>query len=251
MIGEAAFAVMDRTQKRRRNFVFYSTTGLAFTLTSAVTLLTGAPLVYALAGLSVAAAWLGGTRQRATLSLHGAVYVGAAAVVSAMPLHAADALAGPSMPARGWIDLPVLAVVIAAAFYCWFPVATHGRTLGVTLARIPKFVVLAVLALALGGIAATLGAAFRPRGEGGEIGLANLAPLRTLIFSGSAILLAWLCRLPRLREAAWLVYPVLVAGGIHLLVEDLRSGGPLTLVVSFALYGSALILSPRLVRRGR
>jgi hypothetical protein len=66
-----------------------------------------------------------------------------------------------------------------------------------------------------------------------------------------AILLAWSCRLPRLKEAAWLVYPVLVAGGIHLLVEDLRSGRPLTLVVSFALYGSALILSPRLVRRGR
>jgi hypothetical protein len=183
--------------------------------------------------------------------MHGAFYITAAAIGSSMPLFAIDAFVGPSVPARGWINLPILAVVFAAAVYCWYPVATHGRTLGVTIAKIPKFVALAILAMALGGIVSTLGAGLLPKNDGGEISMATLAPLRTMILAGSAILLAWLCRLPRLKEAAWLVYPVLIAGGLRLLLEDLRVGKPLTLVISFALYGSALILAPRLVRRGK
>lgn len=36
---------------------------------------------------------------------------------------------------------------------------------------------------------------------------------------------------------------------VKLLVEDLQTGRPATLFVSFALYGSALILAPRPARR--
>ncbi|MDX1504016.1 MAG: hypothetical protein R3325_16780, partial [Thermoanaerobaculia bacterium] len=79
--------------------------------------------------------------------------------------------------------------------------------------------------------------------------LAALASLRTAVLACAAVALAGLSRRPRLGEAVWLVYPALLAGGLHLLLEDLRAGRPLTLVVSFALYGAALILSPRLVRR--
>ena len=65
----------------------------------------------------------------------------------------------------------------------------------------------------------------------------------------SAILLAWLGRRSRFEEATWLVYPLLVAGGLKLLLEDLRAGRAATLVVSLAFYGGALILAPRLARR--
>jgi hypothetical protein len=46
-----------------------------------------------------------------------------------------------------------------------------------------------------------------------------------------------------------LVYPILIAGGLKLLLEDIRAGRALTLFISFALYGGALILSPHLARR--
>jgi hypothetical protein len=88
-------------------------------------------------------------------------------------------------------------------------------------------------------------------GGGVVVDPAALAPLRTLVLAVAAILLAWICRFPRLKEAAWLVYPVLIAGGIKLLLEDVRAGRPMTLVISFALFGGALILAPRLVRRSK
>ena len=46
-----------------------------------------------------------------------------------------------------------------------------------------------------------------------------------------------------------LVYPILVVGGIKLVVEDLRHGDPVALFAAFACYGLALIAAPRLQRR--
>ena len=56
------------------------------------------------------------------------------------------------------------------------------------------------------------------------------------------------------RSARWqgarlLVYPILVAGGVKLVFEDLRAGSASTLFVSLAAYGSALILAHRVTRR--
>ncbi len=246
-----SFLFMDRKLGKRGNFIFYTTSGLAFTLAAVIALLEGGPQVYALAGVALFISWLGGTRERATLSLHGAVYILAAAAGSGLFASAAKALAGPVVPGIAWFASPVIAVLAVAAVYCWFPVATHGRTWSDGISRIPKFLVLATFALGLGGIAVTVGAVVLPHGEDGVISRAALAPLRTLILGVAAILLAWVCRFPRLKEAAWLVYPVLIAGGLKLLMEDLRGGRPMTLVVSFALYGGALILAPRLVRRSK
>jgi hypothetical protein len=50
-------------------------------------------------------------------------------------------------------------------------------------------------------------------------------------------------------EGAWLVYPLLVLTGVKFILEDFRAGRPATLFVSFALYGLALIVGPRLCRR--
>jgi hypothetical protein len=47
----------------------------------------------------------------------------------------------------------------------------------------------------------------------------------------------------------WLAYPVLVVGFLKLLFEDLRYGEPLTLFLGLAMYGSALIVTPRWLRK--
>jgi hypothetical protein len=88
-----------------------------------------------------------------------------------------------------------------------------------------------------------------PRGEDGLATPAALAVARTALLSGSALALAWLGGRPRWREAAWLVYPILVLGGLKLLIEDLGTGRTVSLALSFALYGLALIVAPRWVRR--
>jgi len=53
---------------------------------------------------------------------------------------------------------------------------------------------------------------------------------------------------PGLRRAGWRYYVVLVAGGLKLVLEDLPTGRPMTLFVSFVFYGAALLLIPRLMR---
>ena len=95
----------------------------------------------------------------------------------------------------------------------------------------------------------TLGATWIPASADGQIPAGALATLRTAVLALAALALALLGRSNRWAEAAWLVDPVLAAGGIKLRLEDVRAGQALTLFISFALYGGALILSPRLAKR--
>jgi uncharacterized membrane protein YczE len=61
--------------------------------------------------------------------------------------------------------------------------------------------------------------------------------------------LAWLAGRGTQPELAWLVYPLIIAGGVKLLLRDLPQGRPATLVLGLALYGTVLILTPRLLKR--
>jgi hypothetical protein len=51
------------------------------------------------------------------------------------------------------------------------------------------------------------------------------------------------------REAGWLTYPLLVLTGLKILFVDFPQGRPSTLFVALGLYGAALIVTPRLMRR--
>ena len=58
------------------------------------------------------------------------------------------------------------------------------------------------------------------------------------MLAGLALALAWAAQRASLPELGWLVYPLLAAGGLKLLLEDMREGRPATLVASLALYGA-------------
>jgi hypothetical protein len=62
--------------------------------------------------------------------------------------------------------------------------------------------------------------------------------------------LSLLGRRKQFAHLPWLVYTMLILGGLKLLLEDLRVGRATTLIVSLAAYGAALLLAPKLVRRG-
>jgi hypothetical protein len=68
------------------------------------------------------------------------------------------------------------------------------------------------------------------------------------VLAATAFALAWVGARTRLREAAWLVYPMLGAGALKLLVEDFPRSGAASLFVALAAYGGAMIAAPRLLR---
>ena len=70
--------------------------------------------------------------------------------------------------------------------------------------------------------------------------------MRTTILALAAVVLALLGRVPRLREAGWLVYPTLAVGGLKFFLDDLPNGRAGTLFVSLLVLGGALLLVSRL-----
>jgi hypothetical protein len=80
---------------------------------------------------------------------------------------------------------------------------------------------------------------------------ATVAVIRTGVLATTVVALAVVGRRSSWVELTWLVYPLLALGCVKLLIEDLRRGTPLTLTVGFALFGTALILAPRMKLAGR
>jgi hypothetical protein len=86
-------------------------------------------------------------------------------------------------------------------------------------------------------------------GLGGSVDASQLATLRTIVLVGSAVTAAAAGSRPSGREAAWLTYPLLLVAGLKLVFVDIMQGRPTTLFAALAVYGAALIIAPRLLRR--
>lgn len=231
--------ILDREEKTRALY-FNSAAWVLMLLGSALLLPRPALLWAALALLGAAA---GSRRSRFTFSLHGALYALAALVASELWRNGITAWIGISESAPQFHG-EGLAALVAAALCLAFPVravATYWRRWS----HLPH---LLLLVLVIWGSGAVLIALLGPPVAGTPPDAALLAVLRTAVVALAALGLALLSRSERWQEAAMLVPPVLILGGIKLLVEDLPSGRPTTLFASFALYGAALILAPRLRR---
>jgi hypothetical protein len=243
-----AFLFLDRRLGRRRNFVYYTSLALVFALVAGGLLLRPSSLTLFLAAGAVLMAWMGGAFSRVTLSVHCAAYAVAAAVVSGMVLSAAALLFGSGADQSRWFTPSMLAVLAALLLCAWFRAPTHARTWG-RLARLPKLVLLGVALWGLFGLTIALVLLVPPVSTEGVMDRGVMAVIRTAILALAALGLALAGRSSRFREATWLVYPVLALGALKLLVQDLPQGRPLTLFLSLALFGGALILAPRVLRR--
>jgi len=249
--GVAAYAVAfafvaRRQQQSRENFYFYSSAAILFVLAGSQLVLPGAALPIAWSALALASAWIAQRQGSRTLVVHGVAYAVAAAAASGLLGDAAGAL----FSARGVAWNPSLAALVALAAMgacAWMAVRSVGRA--TVLERLPQLVLVAALALSVGGVVvAWVGPALAgPAGPGP--GLAVAATVRTGVLAAGALLLAWMGRREGWREAGWLAYPVLAVGGLKILLEDLPRGRPATLFLTFAMYGAALILVPRLRSR--
>jgi hypothetical protein len=256
LVGLAALEVtrrlFERRAEHRHAYVFFAWTGLVLILGGSALLVPPAGRAVAWAAAAVVLAWIASRRHSVTLGLHAWVSGTAAAVASGLLVYAAYAFAasaeGPWVPLRpaSWLVLLALAVAASLDLPAESPFWSRVET------RAVKLMLLAVLAwgafgVACGALAHWLAGA-PGAGAGAPADPAALALLRMGVVAAAALLLGWLGRFRRYREAAWLVYPVLVLGAFKLVLEDFLLGRAAELFGALALYGAVLILAPRLAR---
>ncbi len=245
-----AFAFLDWRRGHWKNFVFYTSLGLVF-IVAGTGLSLGAPFqAIAWTGLAIASAAL--SYRFATLLLwpHTAVYVVAAGITSGLLAEISDAFTASSATTWAALTWPALLVLSGAAVCCAVPIRAGGDAWG-RYARAPKLVVAVLLLLGAGGLAIALAVPVAAGRPGAGADPAIVAGLRTLVLAGAALLLAWLGGRGHFQEGRWLTYVVLVIGGLKLLLNDFVAGRPSTLFISLAVYGAALILAPKWVRRAK
>lgn len=186
---------------------------------------------------SLVAAALCATFRSAVLGwTGGALFVGAA-LQAGLPAGLMRGLAG-LVPVEGAGPLALAAVVLAAALGARAALSAGGEE--AALLR-DALALLALAALALLAFAASAA------GAGGDAALRATAA--TAVLAVTALALAALVRAGRPFGPRWVAYAVLFVGGVKLALSDLRQGTPATLFVGFALYGAALIVTSRLMRR--
>jgi hypothetical protein len=207
-------------------------------------------LVWSWIGLGLAAALLGGLFDRVTLRAHSAVYMALAAWHSGLTAAAWDALLGGSdVVWRGLDSAGVAALLVTIGCYGVLVWTQRGRE--VSAARcVPRF---CIAALALSGLGwAVVWLLVQGLGDVPPAASpATVAVIRTGVLAATVVALAVVGRRSGWVELTWLVFPLLALGCVKLLVEDLRRGTPLTLTIGFALFGTALILAPRIQLAGR
>ncbi len=239
-----AFAAVDR--ERKADALFYAGLAVPLVLGGGYLLLPQPAYLWAPAAILLSA--LGHRLSRLTLSAHAVLYALAAVLSSGLFVEASYGLAGsaaetwPSLTFPGMLALA--AILACLAFPVRGDVAFWGRV-----TRLPKLALLLLVLWSGGGLLIALVAPALAGIPGAGADPAILATVRTAILAAAALLLAWAGHGLWLREASWLVYPVLVLGGFKLLAEDFPAGRPLTLLVALALYGGALVLAPRLGRK--
>ena len=244
-----AFAFVERRQQSKANFYFYGSIALVFVLAGTGLLLaSSSALEITWAALAVVSAGLARTMRRFTLAVHACIYGVAAAVQSGALSYAG--MATVASPLVAWPSAPaaLLVVVAGLAAAAWLT----GRIADTPLPaqnRIPRCFLVAALAVAAAGLLIGLLVPPLAGAPGPEASAGVAATVRTSVLVAGVLLLAWAGRHESWREAGWLAYPVLVIIGCKLVLEDIARSRPASLFLAFALYGTALIVVPKLRRR--
>ncbi|HEY5657880.1 MAG TPA: hypothetical protein VIY27_08825 [Myxococcota bacterium] len=244
-----AFTSIDRRLGRCRNFYTYTTFAGLMILGGSSLVLAHFWLALLWPALALAAVGLGGRFDRITLEFHGALYAFSGALAAGLVTFAADGLLAD--PAGDRQPLAPLAIGVTAAIAACYGLLVTARR---SLARewyelLPRAILGALVVWSVTGMVASwLG---RPAIAASAYGsqAAFVTSSRTGIIALAAVALAWAGRRWSLQELLWLVYPVLVAGGLKLLWQDFHLDEPVALCVALAAYGSALILTPRLMKK--
>jgi len=242
-----AFAFVER-HRPARNFFFYGTLALTFVIVGAPLAIgrIGAALTFALLGVGSGVA--ARSFSRWTLSIHCTAYLAAAATASGLLAVSTTGLIGGA--AEGWPDLSGVQAAAFAAMTACTLCRWPRTTLTVEyIERLPRLLLLMLMTwVASGALIVALAPVVVPAVPGG-LDAGPLAALRTTVLAGAVFVLARIRGDERFAAGAALVYPVLALLGAKVLLEDVWRGRPSTLFVGLAVYGAALIVIPRVMRR--
>ena len=241
-----AFAFVDRRLGRGRNFIFYTSLALVLIVTGSRLLAQGSALALIWCVLALATAFLGGRYARVTLRVHSALFTLAAAWYGGLLRLGFTAFLAPAERVTSRPAPALLAVLLGTGLTYAILVATQRQRDASGLTRLPRLVVLVATVICLAGLATSL-AVHIVRGWGVQNLAAAAVAARIAILSVAAALLAAGSRSALFRELGWLVYPVLVLGGLVLLI-GLKQSHAATLFLSCAFYGGALIAAPWLLK---
>jgi hypothetical protein len=235
-----AFSIVGQRQGRGRSYLFLTSLGL-------VLVLLGVPGLFGVRGAAVwavgalVAAAAGSRFDRLILRAHAAVLLVAAWIQSGLSSEIIRDLAGKSS-IEGAPRWSVIVVVLL----------TVGSTAVILLTRrleshhwAPRLPLTTMLVMS-GAVAAATAVWLV-----GKVAPSSTQWMGTVALSAVALVLAGVASYWRVREAAWVVYPLLAVTGLRVLLSDLGSDRTIVLVVALAAYGAALILSPRLLRTTR
>jgi len=235
-----------RSERIRECFHLHASLALGFTLAGSALLISGPPLFVSWLALALALAVIARLRLR-VLALHAAAFVLAAAGASGLLSQAAATVAGREV-AGAALDGPASVLVLATL--ALVTSITASATARPRLAeRVPQALLLTALLVAAAGLAMSALVPAVAAGEDPAASAGRVATARTAVLVGGVLVLAALGRTGAFLEARWLAYPWLGAVGLKILLEDLPRGRPATLVLTFALFGIALIAVSRLRRR--
>ena len=250
VMGCAAYGVavvfLDRRKNNGPNVYYYTTIALVHVIAGLVLVLAQPMLGLVLALLAVAAGACWSRFGRSFMLLHAAVYLVATCITTGTLAYSLQTLAMPG--GEPWI-LPQAGTLMAFAaclLVAWWTSARHGS--GLEIASALRLVIIVMLLAASSAfVIGFLGPVVAGRGDR-SLDPGAFATLSTGVLALAALAVAWLSRQPRLREWAWLVYPLLVLIGLKMATQDFKHSRPATLFIAMALYGTALILAPRLKR---
>jgi hypothetical protein len=244
-----AFTVVSHRQGRGRGFFYFATLALIFLFLGSREVAEGGWLAWSWIALGLATAILGGIFDRVTLRAHSAVYLVLAGIQTGMFASVRDAFVGsPTSPWRALDVSGFVALVVTAGCYGILVFTQKARVL-TRARRLPRLTVGVVCLMGFSSLAVSLLVKILS-GAAPEDPATIVSVTRTGVMAGSALVLAGVGRRPNLQELGWTVYPILALGLVKLLLEDLRNGNPLELAIAFALFGAALILAPRMLRKG-
>lgn len=237
----ASFVFIPRHSTGPANFFFYSTLALVLVLGAGTLVTEGLPSGVLWSALALTAGFFAGRYEKPVLALHCAIYLVAGLVSTGLVQAGLRTLA---LEATGewavpWVGAALVlgASGIAAGIH---PIARKGTY---SIWRAAKLAILAVLTWT--------GATMLMALLGGILhGTASSAPMisfeRTAILSGLTIAAAFVARWATLSPGRTLASALMVALAMKLLWDDLRVGTPLTMFLSFACVGAALILATKL-----
>jgi hypothetical protein len=239
--------IVPRRGNRELDFLFYTSVSLGL-LCLGVALLTSRDLRGVLWSiLALLTALLGRRRHPTTLWSFAALLAVGAAFSTGLMRGVWQALAGgglghwlPMSPA----SLAVLGLLLLTYLVTTPPLPSVAASPTWASPRLPAAV---LLLLGSAGAATLVLEACHPF----TTDPARLATARTLVAVAIALALALIRRRTACPELTWIANLALALGGVELVVRGLPSGRPLLLLVSFVLYGAALLLIPRLAPPGR